>query len=194
MPAPASNIISRSPNDPTLDRSTLGPSQLSAGPPQAPLRSAPMDSADTSTLSMLGESPLDQQNGGGVSGQQSGGPGMALGAVSMMMQGSQLLQTVFPGAVPPEVQQYLDQLMQVIPQMIQQQQSSMMGMGGAGGGMPPGAPPAGMAPPPGGMQQPPPGPGGQPMPMPTAALGPASPQGLPQGSSQGLPQRPRPPM
>lgn len=171
MAAPPSNLI-RSVQDGTASsgrpaQDQFPPSRLAAGPPQRPLRPVPpkMDPADASTLDMLGESPLDQVNGGGVSMAESGGPGMALGAVAMILQGSQLLSTVLPGTVPPEVLLWIDNLMTTVPQIIQQQSSGMGMMAAAAGGAPmmPGtgaAPMGALGPPQGaaGPSQPPPRP------------------------------------
>lgn len=163
-------MISRSPNDdPAADQKTaMGQSRLAAGPPPSGnVRPAPSDPA-ANTLAMLGESPLDQQNGGAVGGD-AGGAGVALAGLSAMLQGAQMIGTALPGFVPPEISLWLQGAMSQMPQMLQQMQSAMTGMGAAvgggampmlgpmGGGMVPpgggaapmGAQPGGMAPQPG---------------------------------------------
>jgi hypothetical protein len=111
-------------------------------------------------------------------GETAGSPGIgsggstatALEGVAMMIMGAQKLGNVLPGAVPPQIAQYLEILKQTVPQAMQQLQS--------GGGLPQAGamPPPSMAPPPSPM-------GGAPMggmagmsQAPQAA--PAGPQGL----------------
>lgn len=118
-------------------------SQLSVGPPPAPLRSDP---DEENSLAMLGESPMDSKEGAVLPSE--GGPmGLALGSMGMVIQGLQGLSAVVPGFVPAEVTLWTQQAMQLLPQLLQQMQSSLasgmpgMGMGmsqtGALGGLPP---------------------------------------------------------
>lgn len=126
--------------DPTLASPS---SQLSAGPPPAPLRSDP---DEDNSLAMLGTSPMDEM-GGAVMPSEGGPMGLALGSLGMVIQGLQGLSTVVPGFVPAEVTMWTQQAMQMLPQLLQQMQSSLssgvpgmaMGMSqtGALGGMPP---------------------------------------------------------
>lgn len=134
------------------ENDSLGPAnaQLSVGPPPAPLKSDP---AEDNSLAMLGESPMDPNNGA-VMPSEGGPMGLALGSLGMVIQGLQGLSTVIPGFVPAEITLWTQQAMQLLPQLLQQMQSSLasgmpgMGMGmsqtGALGGPPP---MAGMQPP-----------------------------------------------
>jgi hypothetical protein len=121
--------------------------QLTAGPPKAPLRSAPRQPAyQQNTTAILGDNPLDSQNGGAVGVGEAGLAGKALADVASIMRGVQGLAETFPEMVPPPITLWVQALMQAVPQRIQQQsQSGMSGMAntmaGAMGG--PGQSPAG---------------------------------------------------
>lgn len=91
-----------------------------AAPPEADL---PVDPYDNS-LAMLGE-PM---GGTGEMPPSEAGPGADLAALGMMVQGAQMLGARRPGFVPVEIMMWLQQAMQLLPQMIQQDQSGLGAM------------------------------------------------------------------
>jgi hypothetical protein len=154
------NIHSRS----AQDSAEFGYSDDLTAAPGAALMPDPADNS----LAMLGQTPEDE-TGGAMLPSEAGPTGTALAAMGMMVQGAQMLSTQLPGFVPQEITMWLQQGMQILPQLIQQMQSGMQGM-------PPGGPGAMMG---GGMM------GGD-MGGQTAALGPAQ---QPPGSSPSGPPR-----
>lgn len=107
---------------------------------------------------LLGAGPDENPT---VDPQEGGGPARAVAAVAGVVSGFQELDSQFPGVIPPEVMQYAESLMQVVPQLMQQKQQGML----SGAGNPPNPAMAAMA------QQQGQGPGGPP---------PAGPGGPPQ--------------
>lgn len=112
------NVMGRTPDD-----SEFGADL--AYPPEAEL---PVDPQANSTA-MLG-SPDEET--GEVSPEEAG-PGASLAFLGMMVQGAQGLSSRHPGFIPMEITAWLQQAMQILPQMLQHMQSGLgAGMPGAG--------------------------------------------------------------
>lgn len=129
-----------------------GPDEFDlAYPPEASL---PVD-PQANSLAMLGYPSEDT----GELSPEEAGPGASLAFLGMMVQGAQGLSSRHPGFVPMEITAWLEQAMQLLPQMIQQMQSqsglgSMVSgagvMGGTGALGPMAGPPPQAAPQPSG--------------------------------------------
>jgi hypothetical protein len=143
------NVMGRNPEDEEMYENDL------TSPPEAQFMSDP----ESNSTAMLG-TPSDES--GEVSPEEAG-PAVSLAYLGMMVQGAQGLASEFPGLVPMEITAWLQQAMQMLPQMIQQKQSALTsgvpGMGqpmmGSTAGLGPTAPPGGGMPPMGGPSGPP---------------------------------------
>lgn len=122
------NVHARSAGDDTFAAESGYSPDLST-PPEAYL---PPDPGDNSTA-MLGEPNMQDP---AVSPSEAGPTGQSLAALGMIVQGAQILSLHIPGFVPMEVTAWVQQAMQVLPQLLQQMQS---GLAAAGSGMLPGA-------------------------------------------------------
>lgn len=120
---------SLSPND------SASSNGLDSPPAQPKMTRRPGDD----TLALAGQST----DGTGTSGPGAAAAdpsGRALAGVAMMLQGAQMVSSVVPAAIPPELQMMLEILRQTVPQAVAQlAQSNMglmaMGMGAAGQGV-----------------------------------------------------------
>lgn len=155
------SLMGRTPNDTGSYEDSAdalgGGGLISQGlPPSSAVRSsADFGQDEANSLAFLGASPLSDESGGAVLPSEGGPTGTALAATAMMVQGAQLLSTVMPGLVPAEITMWLQQAMQLVPQIIQQQQSGLSAAGALGpmmgqsamlGGMSPSQPSASPAP------------------------------------------------
>lgn len=89
-------------------------------PPEADL---PVD-PQANSLAMLGGTGGEDANGAMLP-SEAGPTGEALAGMGMMVQGAQLLSAHIPGFVPVEVTAWLQQGMQLLPQLLQQMQSGL---------------------------------------------------------------------
>lgn len=98
-------------------------------PPEAFL---PPDPYENSTA-MLGEPGPDSQ--GAVLPSEAGASGRTLGAMGMISQGVQILSMDLPGFVPMEITAWVQQGMQILPQLLQQMQTGIAAAGPGAGAM-----------------------------------------------------------
>lgn len=109
---------------------------LDSPPPSPKPRTKPGDDTDA----LYGESFMGDGNGIGADTPM----GKALGGLSMLMGGVNLVESVLPGSIPPPVIQLIQQLIQTIPEQVRsmsvatgptalmaaQNPATMMGAGG----------------------------------------------------------------
>lgn len=100
----------------------------------APPEAAPPDNGYTNSAAVLG--PQGDPAEAAMMPSEGGVRGETLAGLGMMIQGAQLLSTHVPGFVPQEITAWLQQSMQVLPQLVDQMQSGLAG-GMAGAGMGP---------------------------------------------------------
>lgn len=108
---------------------------LDTPPAQPKLTKRPGDD----TLALAGQN-TDGTGTAGAGAAAADPSGRALAGVAMMLQGAQMISSVVPAAVPPELQMMLEILRQTVPQAVAAlAQSNMglmaMGMGAAGQGV-----------------------------------------------------------